>query len=363
MLSESLVAEHHLPARDIGMHCNMWQDTWQAHYTQADLNADIDTDLWVRLPNNSIVKVKKALYGFKQSALQWYDELRNTITTVEEWKPGQHDDCLYYKVSEDGEIAILGTHVDDLISTGNYDAELQRMKKSLLNTYQGRDIGSPDQLLGVHITIENNIGITLNQTRYAADIVRGILGSLEVRTTSTPIDPGMDITATRSNEDVLDTSCMYSHHVGKLMYLAGMTRPDLANAVRELGRRASSPCMRHWRALQHVARYLAGTKHIAIHYSSVVTDISDVLTGYSDSDWAQNTEDRKSITAYIILFNGSPIAWSSKTQSHITRSSAEAEWVAMSKGMTHAKHIRGTLMELGFAQQTNTWLKTIKAQL
>jgi Reverse transcriptase (RNA-dependent DNA polymerase) len=325
-------------------------------FTQAYLNADIDTDLWVKLPDNNIVKVKKALYGFKQSALQWYDELRNTITTVEEWQPSQFDDCLYYKVSDDNKIAILGTYVDDLISTGDYNVELQRMKKSLLNTYQGRDIGTPDQLLGVQIKVESNIGINLDQIRYAADIVTGILGSLEVRKTSTPIDPGMDITATRSNEDVLDASYMYSHHVGKLMYLAGMTRPDLSNAVRELGRRASSPCMRHWRALQHVARYLAGTLSVSIMYSkNVNNNMQDVLVGYSDADWATDTESRRSVTGYILLFDGSPVAWKSKSQTSITCSSSEAEWTAMAHGMRHAVHIRGLLRELTFPQQTSTW--------
>ena len=334
---------------------NSW-DVQALDFTQAYLNADIDADLWVSLPDNKIVKVEKALYGFKQSALQWYDELRNTIIAVEEWQPSKYDDCLYYKVSDDGKIAILVTYVDDLIFTGNYSAEIQRMKQSLLQTYEGRDIGTPEQLFGVHVTANSNVGITLDQSRYAADIVTGILGSIEVRKTSTPIDPGMDITASRSDEDVLDASYMYSHHVGKLMYLAGMTRPDLSNAVRELGRRASSPCMRHWRALQHVARYLAGTLTISIMYPrNINSNLQDTLIGYSDSDWATDTETRRSVTGYILLFDGSPIAWKSKSQTSITCSSSEAEWTAMAHGMRHAVHIRGLLSELTFPQQTSTW--------
>ena len=274
----------------------------------------MSNSLWVRLPDNKIVKVEKALYGFKQSALQWYDELRDTITRVEGWQPSMYDDCLYYKVSEDSKTAILVTYVDDLVFTGDYNAEIQRMKQSLLKTYEGRDIGTPDQLFGVHITVDSRVGITLDQSRYAADIVSGILGSLEVRATSTPIDPGMDISATRSDEDTLDASYMYSHHVGKLMYLAGMTRPDLSNAVRELGRRASSPCMRHWRALQHVARYLAGTLSISIMYSADISNLEGSLVGYSDSDWATDPESRRSVTGYILLFNNSPVAWKSKSQ-------------------------------------------------
>ena len=200
-------------------------------FTQAYLNADLHEDLWVKLPEGTIVKVEKALYGFKQSALQWFDELRNTIIVDEGWTCSQYDDCLYYKINTDGKIAILMTYVDDLIFTGDHSQEIDRMKQSLLQRYEGRDIGTPKQLFGVQITI-NEDSILLDQTRYAADIVTGILGSLEVRTTSTPIDPGMDISARHCNETMLNQSFRYSHHVGKLMYLAGMTRPDLSNAVR-----------------------------------------------------------------------------------------------------------------------------------
>jgi Reverse transcriptase (RNA-dependent DNA polymerase) len=301
-----------------------------------------------------IVKVEKALYGFKQSALQWFEELRNTIIVDEGWTCSQYDDCLYYKINTDGKIAILMTYVDDLIFTGDHSQEIDRMKQSLLQRYEGRDIGTPNQLFGVQITI-NEDSILLDQTRYAADIVTGILGSLEVRTTSTPIDPGMDISARYSNETILDQSYRYSHHVGKLMYLAGMTRPDLSNAVRELGRRASSPCMRHWRALQHVARYLAGTTTISIMYQRHTHNVNNVLVGYSDSDWATDSESRRSVTGYMIMFNDAPVAYKSKTQTSVTCSSSEAEWTAMAHGMRHAVHLRGLLAELAFPQQTTTW--------
>ncbi|CAN0029317.1 unnamed protein product [Choristocarpus tenellus] len=58
----------------------------------------------------------------------------------------------------------------------------------------------------------------------------------------------------------------YRTILGKLMFLAGMTQPDLSNSVWELGRYSASPCDRHWKGLQHVMRYLAGTTRVGIHY-------------------------------------------------------------------------------------------------
>ena len=331
-------------------------------FTQAYLNADLEEDLWAKLPDGSIVKVNKALYGFKQSALKWFEALRETITVEQNWLSSQYDDCLYYRINSDGAIAIVCTYVDDLLFTGDDQRELDRMKAALLAKYPGRDIGVPDQLFGIQITL-NADGIMMEQTRYATDIVTGIMGSLDVRMTTTPIDPGMDISATQSNEQPLSAGYMYAHHVGKLMYLAGMTRPDLSNAVRELGRRASSPCLRHWRALQHVARYLAGTLNIGIMYQKSPGNIDNMLVGYSDSDWATDPETRRSVTGYMIMLNDAPVAFKSKTQASVTASTSEAEWTAMAYGMRHGVHLRGMLSELTFPQLTTTWCEDNKGAI
>ncbi|CAM9965350.1 unnamed protein product, partial [Choristocarpus tenellus] len=85
-------------------------------FTQVYLNADLQEDVWLELPDGRTVKAKKAIYGLKQSAMEWYHELRGTIL-AEGWTSSQHDECLYFKKSEDGHIAILTTYVDDTVFT------------------------------------------------------------------------------------------------------------------------------------------------------------------------------------------------------------------------------------------------------
>ncbi|CAM9246814.1 unnamed protein product [Choristocarpus tenellus] len=175
--------------------------------------------------------------------MEWYHKLRSTIIS-EGWTSSQHDKCLCFKKSEDGRIAILTTYVDDTFTTGDF-TEIQRMRASLLEKYEGRDLGTLDKLIGVSITVDED-GITLDQQLYAESIVMAGMGTTEVQKTSTPLDPGMDFSAKQDHEEELDpTIHPYASILGKLIFLAGMTRPDLANSVRELGRRAASPCMRH----------------------------------------------------------------------------------------------------------------------
>ncbi|CAM9108481.1 unnamed protein product [Choristocarpus tenellus] len=140
------------------------------------------------------------------------------------------------------------------------------MRTSLLEKYEGRDFVTQDKLIGVGITVGVD-GITLDQQLYVESIVISGMDSTKVRDISRPLDPGMDLSARHDNEEELNpTIYPYLSILGQLMFVASMTRPDLTNSVRVLGRRAASPCMRDWCGLQHVLRYMAGTLDVYINY-------------------------------------------------------------------------------------------------
>ncbi|CAM9828410.1 unnamed protein product [Choristocarpus tenellus] len=255
--------------------------------------------------------------------MEWYKELKGTII-AEGWSVSDFDACLYVKRSEDGRITVLFHYVDDISLTGNFHEEIKRMKSNLLTKYEGRDLGTPDKLVGVAIN-RDEAGITLDLHFYAESIVYEGMGSIEVRSTSLPLNPGMDLTARRIDEEELDQRYKpYRTILGKLMFLVGMTRPDLSNTVRELGTYAS-PCDRHWKGLQHVLRYLAGTTKVGIHYRAGGEMDNGGLVGYGDSDWGNDTASRRSVTGYLILINGAPVAWKSKMQGDVITSSSKAE--------------------------------------
>ena len=53
------------------------------------------------------------------------------------------------------------------------------------------------------------------------------------------------------------------------------------------------------------------------------------LLAFSDADWAGDPTDRKSTTSYCFLLGSSLISWRSKKQTHMGRSSTEAEYHAL----------------------------------
>ncbi|KAL5543336.1 hypothetical protein UlMin_007120 [Ulmus minor] len=48
------------------------------------------------------------------------------------------------------------------------------------------------------------------------------------------------------------------------------------------------------------------------------------LSGYSDADWACNSDDKKSTSGYCVYFGDTLVSWSSKKQCVVSRSSTKS---------------------------------------
>ena len=81
----------------------------------------------------------------------------------------------------------------------------------------------------------------------------------------------------------------YQAIVGSLMYIALSTRRDISFAVSALSRYSSRPLASHLSAAKRVLRFLKSTDHHRLHFSS---ECNSEITGYTDSDWANNCADR-----------------------------------------------------------------------
>jgi len=80
------------------------------------------------------------------------------------------------------------------------------------------------------------------------------------------------------------------------------------------------------------------------------------LIGYSDANWGNNTDTRKSTTGYLFYLSGGVVSWSSKRQATVALSSTEAEYMALTHTTKESIWLRTILKELGFAQNDATTL-------
>jgi len=127
---------------------------------------------------------------------------------------------------------------------------------------------------------------------------------------ATPIDPNVKlIPLTDGNPYIGNTKFQHDYlsGLGKLMYPAVTTCPDLAHTVQHLSKFSIRPGPEHMSALKHVFHYLHGTINLRLIFRGTRD-----LHMYFDSNWASNTIDHYLITGYISYFGLVPISWFSQ---------------------------------------------------
>jgi hypothetical protein len=166
----------------------------------------------------------------------------------------------------------------------------------------------------------------------------------ESKATTTPINPGTN----NENETKIEKegSFPYNQAVGSLQHLSSKTRPDLAYAVNYESRSMKEPTQSNILDVKRTMRYINGTKEYGIQYSSKKSKDVIVIEAYSDSDYAGDKEKRKSTSGLVIMYAGGPVAWRSKRQTVIARSTTEAEFIAAADCATEIKILKFLLKEL-----------------
>ncbi|SCO78460.1 uncharacterized protein FRV6_02673 [Fusarium oxysporum] len=134
----------------------------------------------------------------------------------------------------------------------------------------------------------------------------------------------------------------YQHKTGSVLYLAVITRPDIAFTVSQLCRFNINLSEEHYEGVNHLLRYLQNTRTLALQLGG--TDTFDV---YSDASFADNTINRKSSQAYVMkLFRGT-IRWRANKQDTVTTSTTEAELLALAQAAKESMFISRLITELG----------------
>jgi hypothetical protein len=293
-------------------------------------------------------KLKKAIYGLKQSGREWYKDMDATLLS-NGFVRSQADHSLYVKQSSKLLLIVI-VYVDDLIIMADNLEHMDEFKATLMKEYKISDLGELHYCLGIEFKRNRaQRTITMNQGKFIKQVLEDF-GMEDCKPIGTPLDVNCKLLKLSDEEAKACEREMqgipYKQAVGSLMYAMVGTRPDLAYPQSVVSQFMSNPSPTHWMAVKRIMRYLKGTIDMELCLGG--KDLE--LHGYCDADWAGDTQDRRSTTGYVFMLGNGAISWNSKRQPTIALSTTEVEYMAASQGIKEAIWLQQILEDVGFVQ-------------
>ena len=325
--------------------------------------------------------LNKTLYGLRRSPKHWYDMASAALLKMG-LKQSSHDPCLFHGVPStydkpalptDAPISV-GLYVDDMVYFSTSDDTEQRFEDILASQFAISFMGVVNWFLGTHFTWidldDGNISVHLSQVAFAQNVVeRHCQQHININPRATPYRSGLPIdslpayTGDMDDPSFLRLRAQFQSLVGSLNWLATNTRPDLAPVTSFLAAYNHHPTQQHMDAALYAVKYLRHTTEYGIAFHSAsdtsatayvhfpfhhdIEAYSDALpptaaehcqlTAYSDACWGSQLGTTvpigseiemfklRSMSGYMILRAGGPLAWASVRQERTSRSSCEAE--------------------------------------
>lgn len=237
------------------------------------------------------------------------------------------DHNVFTKETQHGRI-VIGLTVDDFLVAAPTRAAYDELLATLKLKYKVSDLGLATRILNWTLTRPHpgKSHYHLSQPHMITQFV-DLMGMSRSNPVKTPQAPGHPLTARAPDEASLPAKYPYATALGVLRYIADCTRPDIAFITGALARHTTRPALRHWQALQYVARYLNVTKTEGLFYGGDKT----TLQAFANTDFADCRDTRQSTHGNIVYYAGSPISWCSRRIKTVVVSSCAAEYTSNSK--------------------------------
>ena len=318
---------------------------YQLDIGNAYLNAPLKEEVYLRVPpglaeflkvdlKGKALKLLTSIPGLKQSGRNWHECF--TIWLINHgFTQCQHDKCVFLNPSTG---IILGIYVDDAVVASRSESGYLNLCKDLEQNFRISQGGSLSWFLGVKV-LHQNSSYYLCQDQYAQQLLQRF-GLHISNPYGTPIEVGVNTTPQPVTEPIAATK--YRSAVGGLLHLARWTRPDIAYSVSYVARFNSKPTTYAWKLVCRILRYVQGTQHVGLQFSKT----TEPLIAFSDSDFANDCSDRKSVSGYILMAGGNVLSWKSCKQELVTTCTLYSEYVALFTAAQEVLFMSRLMMEL-----------------
>ena len=201
----------------------------------AFLHGELEEDIYMDQPEGFVIpgkehlvcKLKKSLYGLKQSPRQWYKRF-DSFMLSRGFKRSNYDSCVYLK-TVNGSVIYLLLYVDDMLIAAKDKSEIAKLKAQLSKEFEMKDLGAAKKILGIKIIRDRKSGkLYLSQKGYIEKVLHRF-NMHNAKPVSTPLATHFKLSSALcpvSEDDIEYISRVpYSSTVGSLMYAMVCSRP------------------------------------------------------------------------------------------------------------------------------------------
>ncbi|SGZ22885.1 BQ5605_C022g09555 [Microbotryum silenes-dioicae] len=195
----------------------------QFDVNSAYLHGHITEPLWIKLPDGSTHRLRKSLYGLKQSGREWNKVLHAALVD-RGFKRMEEDFGVYRRVRNIGGVdrtTLLAIYVDDGLLAGNNDLE------GFLSEFDQQfklKRGEVELFLGMKIAADDASGIMTIDHCHQIETILNNHGFANASAVATPTSDSDQ----HSDGGTAHLKLNYRQVVGELLWVSGCTRPPIS---------------------------------------------------------------------------------------------------------------------------------------
>jgi hypothetical protein len=306
---------------------------------------------YVASDGTMVVQLDKALYGTVEAAALWHADL-TTRLKAEGFVENPYDPCVYNKTCGDGVQTTIVIHVDDLLVTSANQAHIDALHSNLKEAYPAGADGTGGITYKTGQVLDY-VGLTLD-FRTAGEVaitmvnaINEILETCGVETTSaTPaasclfdVREGVELASA-------DMAKWFHSNVAKVLHVSKRVLPECLTSVSFLSTRVQACDIDDLAKLRRLLGYIRANRT-----RGVILRVGQHMgvKSFIDAAYGVHTSSGRSHTGCaIVLGAAGPVYVKSGKQKIVTKSSTEAELVAMSDCTSQAIHLRNFVAAQGY---------------
>lgn len=308
----------------------------------AFLNGNLDSEIYMKPPkgieiSDKVFKLKRSLYGLKQAARIWNHTMNECLQKLN-FVQSKYDSCLYVNKTNITPCYLI-VHVDDMLIASKDTKFINEIASRISNSFELKSLGEVQQFVGINVKRDINGTYIINQSNYIQKIAETF------RLEDAKLSPyPMDLGYFKIESDLLpNTNTQYRKIIGMLLYVSTNTRPDISAAIGILSQRLSKPRKIDLNESYRVVKYLLKTSNHSLVLGDKNSEV--LLTAFSDANWGENREDRKSSSGFLCQVFGGTVSWLSKRQRVVATSTTESEYYALAETVKEIKWLKGLLSD------------------